>query len=628
MKPISFKSFWTQVTAVVILLAVTLIFSFTPPFHKANLWTWDYLFRLREEHPVSNDIVIVSVDDESFSMLDTQWPFPRGYYARMIENLEKAGVKQIIFDIEFTESSNINADNLLGSIAAQYDNIVWAGKVIREKKTSSVFRLLPPIAQIFRANAPWGMVNMSADVDGFIRNYPIYDEEADLRVYSLGIVALATEKGDSSWKDNIVREDGVLKVNDYRIPLNNSKRVAINYYGAEGTFKYYSFSSILDDENFLLPGFETEDFQINEFNQFLSEGVFKDKTVFVGVSTAELHDNFSTPFNYKKVTLPGVEIHANFLQMVKDGRFINEVGFGTVILLLFFIAIIMQIVNRLIKPQYSILITLLILIAVLIWSVYRFIQFNEIWQVVIFILYGLLSYTFNLVYTFISTAREKRFIKNAFQMYMAPEVVNELLKNPKSLTYGGSEQEITVLFSDIRSFTSYSESHPPETTVAILSEYLTAMVEVIKRHKGIVDKFVGDEIMALYGTPLKDEEHALNACRTALEMRDVLDRLHREWQKEGRDIFEIGIGINTGKAVVGNLGSEQIFDYTAIGDNINLGARLEAINKEYKTQKKIIISEYTLEVVKDKVVVDYLDEIKVKGKNIPVKIYELIAVRR
>ncbi len=628
MKLQSIKSIGTQVTAVAILLAVTLIFSLTPPFHKINLWTWDYLFRLREEHPTTDDIVIVSVDDETFSMLDTQWPFPRGYYARMVDNLERAGVKQIIFDIEFTESSNFNADNMLGAVAAKYDNIVWAGKVIREKKATSVFRLLPPIAQIFHTNSPWGMVNMSADVDGFIRNYPLLDKEGDLSVYSLGIVALASEESNEKWQDNVSVNDDFMHVNNYKIPYNKSRRIPINYYGAEGTFKYYSFSSILDDENFLLPGFETEDFQINEFNQFLSEGVLKDKTVFVGVSTAELHDSFNTPFNYKKVTLPGVEIHANFLQMVKDGRYLSKVSFGSIVTLLIIIAIILQIVNRLIKPQYSIIITVVVIIGMIIWGIHRFINANEIWQIVIFIFYCLLSYVFNLIFTFISTAKEKRFIKNAFQRYMAPEVVNELIKNPKSLTYGGSEQVISVLFSDIRSFTTYSESHTPETTVAILSEYLTAMVEVIKKNKGIVDKFVGDEIMALYGTPLKDEEHALNACKTALEMRDVLDRLHREWKAQGRDIFEIGIGVNSGKAVVGNLGSEQIFDYTAIGDNINLGARLEAINKEYNTKKKIIISEHTLEMVKDQVVVDYLDEIKVKGKNIPVKIYELIAIRR
>jgi adenylate cyclase len=206
---------------------------------------------------------------------------------------------------------------------------------------------------------------------------------------------------------------------------------------------------------------------------------------------------------------------------------------------------------------------------------------------------------------------------------MAPELVNQLLLDPKKLKYGGSLQELTVLFSDIRSFTTYSESHTPEETVNILHEYLTEMVSIIIKNQGILDKFVGDEVMALFGTPIPLPNHALNACKVALEMRARLTEMQEQWLSEGRQPFEIGIGVNTGFAVVGNLGSEQIFDFTAIGDTINLGARLEAINKEYNTEKKIIISEFTLEHVKDLVEVNYLDSVTVKGKTKPVKIYEL-----
>lgn len=211
--------------------------------------------------------------------------------------------------------------------------------------------------------------------------------------------------------------------------------------------------------------------------------------------------------------------------------------------------------------------------------------------------------------------------------YMAPELVNQLLKNPKTLKYGGDLQEITVLFSDIRSFTEYTEKHTPEATVRILQEYLTEMVDIIIQNRGIVDKFVGDEIMALYGTPVKLENSALAACKTAVQMRIKLNELQEKWRNEGKDVFEIGIGINTGPAVVGNLGSQQIFDYTAIGDTVNLGARLENINKVYKTENKIIISEHTLKKVEPFVDARFLDEVKVKGKDISVKIYELINIK-
>ncbi|MCD8479032.1 MAG: adenylate/guanylate cyclase domain-containing protein [Candidatus Cloacimonetes bacterium] len=238
-----------------------------------------------------------------------------------------------------------------------------------------------------------------------------------------------------------------------------------------------------------------------------------------------------------------------------------------------------------------------------------------------------LLYILSLILHYLKSLKEKQFIRSTFQQYMAPELVNELLKNPHKLSYGGSYQELSVLFSDIRSFTTYTESHQPAETVEILREYLTAMVSVITRNKGTLDKFVGDEIMALYGTPLPLENHALYACKTALEMRDTLTQLQEKWRSEGREIFEIGIGVNSGGAIVGNLGSEQIFDYTAIGDTINLGARLEAINKEYDTAKHIIISEFTFDLVKDHVEARYLDEVKVKGKNKAVKIYELVGIR-
>ncbi|MBN2830080.1 MAG: adenylate/guanylate cyclase domain-containing protein [Candidatus Cloacimonetes bacterium] len=617
-----------HVTVIIVLMTVTLIINSTTFFHKVNLWTWDYLFRIRGEVEPTDDIVIVSVNDETFTMLNTRWPFPREYFVKLIENLERAEAKQIVFDIEFTEQSDPYADALLGELASKHDNIVWAGKVIREEGETSLFRLQPPIPEISNTNAVWGMVNMSADMDGFIRNYPIFDQEADFKVYSLGMATLATEKATvPNWQDMIKSENGVVTVGGYEIPLAKGNRIPINYYGPEGSFKYYSFSSVLDDESFMLPGFESDEFVLNEFNQLLAEEVFKGKTVFIGVSTAELHDSFNTPFNYKKVSLPGVEIHANFVQMVRDRRFVNQVSLLNTLLILLLFGVLLQIGNRLLKPQLAIFVTAFLFIIYMGFASAQFIKQGEIRPIAVFLLLALLSYGFNLVQRFISQAKEKKFIKNAFQRYLAPEVVSELLKNPKSLTYGGSEQEISVLFSDIRSFTTYSESHKPEETVAILSEYLTAMVEVIKQNKGILDKFVGDEIMALYGTPLKDETHALNACKTALDMRVVLNNLQAKWQAEGKDIFEIGIGVNSGKAVVGNLGSEQIFDYTAIGDNINLGARLESINKEYQTEKHIIISEYTLEFVKDKVEVRYLDQIKVKGKNIPVKIYELISLK-
>jgi adenylate cyclase len=222
--------------------------------------------------------------------------------------------------------------------------------------------------------------------------------------------------------------------------------------------------------------------------------------------------------------------------------------------------------------------------------------------------------------------KEKKAIKKTFQHYMAPTLVKELLKSPDKLKYGGSLTEISVLFSDIRSFTTYTESHDVQDTVSMLREYLTEMVNTIIDNQGILDKFVGDEVMALFNTPVPVENHPLKACRCALQMIERLRKLQDKWRSEGKEIINIGVGVNTGNAVVGNLGSEQIFDYTAIGDTINLGARLEALNKNYQTANNIIISEFTLAHVKDFITYEYLDDVIVKGKTKPVKIYQLIDI--
>jgi len=187
--------------------------------------------------------------------------------------------------------------------------------------------------------------------------------------------------------------------------------------------------------------------------------------------------------------------------------------------------------------------------------------------------------------------------------------------------FGGERRELTILFSDIRKFTTFSENHSPEVVVSRLSEYLTAMVEVIFKHNGTLDKFVGDEIMAVYGAPLYFGDHAERACMTAMDMVDELRNIQKQWSADKKDFFHIGIGINTGSVIVGNLGSSQLFDYTVIGDEVNLGARLEGANKQYQTT--VIISEGTYERVKHKAKVRELDYVRVVGKEKPIRIFEL-----
>ena len=585
----------------------------------------DALFRIRGAQNISGDIVIVGIDDESFNALDERYPFPRSYYAKLIENLNLAGAKLIVFDMEFTEQSDTFDDGLLAQTAAEHLNVIFAGKIIDSSSDGTHQQLLTPISPIVEQKLNWGLVNLDKDEDGVMRKYALFHSFADKPHYTLAMAALANRRTyEDSWDQYIKHEGKQLGVSDRQIPLFNKNEALINYFGPAHHFPYYSFSSVLDDSLMNMPGqmgFETDDFY-----ELAESGAFKGKIVLIGADTAELHDYFSTPFS-SRIQTPGVEIHANFIEMVLSRKYLAHINPLLYLGLQLILALGLWFVWHKIKPLWGAILLLLLIPTLFLAAYLCFIKLSLITPIVQSIALLTLLYLICLIRQYLASIKEKRFIRNAFQQYMAPKLVDKLLKDPKSLQYGGSLQEVTVLFSDIRSFTSYSENHKPEETVQILKEYLTAMVDTIVANDGIVDKFVGDEIMALFGTPVALPNPALSACKTALQMRERLTKLQQKWREEGREDFDIGIGINTGQAVVGNLGSEQIFDYTAIGDTINLGARLEAINKEYDTTHHIIISEFTYAQVENLVQARYLDEVKVKGKDNAVKIYELMGIK-
>jgi adenylate cyclase len=607
----------------IILIIVKIIFLF-PVFDSLEFKAQDSLFQRRGTRSLSDDVVIIGIDDATFSALNISWPFPREYHAKLIENLSLAGAKLIVFDVEFTENSRPEADGLLADTAFYYDNVIFAGKIIKAITPRYPDQLLTPIREIMAYEIPWGIVNMSSDTDNVIRKYDLFELHDDRPYYSIGVAALAnTRLYQADWEKHIHLGNKLLRVSDRNLPLQTQNKAAINYYGPAGTFTTISYASVIDDSTVAMPGYQGIEF--DEYYDIAESGILQDKIVLIGATIDELHDKFPTPYGGNWT--PGVEIHANFIEMVRNDDYLTEFNSWLYLAIEFILLLLMWLVFRKFKPQLSALLLILLIVLQYILAYRLFVELSLLIPIVQTALILILVYIASLVCHYLDTMKEKRFIRSAFQQYMAPELVGELLKNPQKLSYGGSLQEISVLFSDIRSFTTYSENHTPEQTVNILKEYLTAMVDVIVANKGILDKFVGDEIMALFGTPIPLPDHALNACKVALQMRDKMTELQEAWAAEGKEGFEIGIGINTGQAVVGNLGSEQIFDYTAIGDTINLGARLESINKEYQTAKHIIISEFTLEHVQELVEVRYLDEVKVKGKNKAVKIYELLGLK-
>jgi adenylate cyclase len=448
----------------------------------------------------------------------------------------------------------------------------------------------------------------------------LFQNVGERNYYSLGVKASQIFK---SFPERIENKRKYLQIGDTYIPKYNKTTALLNYFGPSGYFAHYDFADVIDDETF-----ELQTLDLNSYNDLLKKEVFKNKIVLVGVTAVEFHDVHPTPFFIKTKTLmPGVEIHATFIEMFIQKKFLKNISYLLFVLILFLLSIVYFFITTYVSPNKSVYIVLISVLSYLGLSFYLFSSKDIILPILQIPFLLIFIYVVSLIYHYIKTVKERKFIKDAFERYLAPNLVQELLKSPGKLHYGGEQKEITVLFSDIRSFTPYTESHSPKETVMILQEYLTAMVGVIIKNKGTLDKFVGDEIMALFGVPVELDNSAYWACKAAYEMRLKLKELHKKWEAEGKDTFEIGIGINTGFATVGNLGSEQIFDYTAIGDTVNAGARLEAINKQYDTENHIIISESTYKMAKDKIIAEYLDDVLVKGKSIPVKIYQLLGIK-
>ena len=585
--------------------------------HRMN----DFKFEVRGINDAgldASDVVIVAVDDQSFASIPFKWPWPRTYHATLVRNLRRAGARTIVFDIQFTEESTVDPeqDDEFARAIAEGDDVVLAGKVIVEDREGYFMEsLLPPIKKL-REAAPFGLADTYFDTDGFVRRYILYRDYNEERLPSLGLATLSRYFGLEGDVRRLVTETdsgdyvlgGQYLLKKYEVELPST---AINYFGPAYSFKTISFEQVVDEEGLGL---------------LLEHDVFKDKIVLIGASVDELHDLFSTPFYVSggEALMPGVEIHANFVQMVLNQDFFGKVDDVVVFILTFVFALVIAFLIKQTKPLRGILSAVGIAGAYFAVNILLFTQMSIIMNFITPIGGVGIAIVGCYAFQYFSEEKEKLFVKDTFKHYLAGDVVEKVLQEVDALKFGGELRNLTVVFSDIRGFTTYSEMHEPEDVVTNLGEYLTEMVDVIFRHGGMLDKFVGDEIMAVFGAPNRMRDHAEQGCLSALEMIRSLHRLQEQWTAMGKRTFEIGVGVNTGEMIVGNLGSRQLFDYTVIGDSVNLGARLEGINKVYKTANNIIISEFTKNELSDNLTTRELDSVRVKGKENPVAIYELV----
>jgi adenylate cyclase len=665
-----------KITIIVIFLALVMFFVDVPFLRFMELKALDLRMVSRGKLPAGVETVIAAIDEKSLGELG-RWPWPRTTIAKLVDKLKGSGAKAVGFDIVFSEpdqNSSLGAivdlskevkkigikdkrvQGLLDKKRLVADTDAALAKAIKHAKnvTLGYFFLKSSkeaehigekeivAAEQNIANSRYQMIQgeMSPDVSALV-NVTAYSAVTNLKLLSDAAEnsgyfnAFPDTDGTIRWSPLVMRfqdnyylplsmslliqyldwptvtlnmaKFGIegIKIGDINIPTDETGRMLVNYYGPGRTFPHYSISDIIKDK--------------------LSPDTFKDKIVIVGATAIGIYDLRVTPYSS---VYPGVEIHATAIDNILHGNFLHRSS-GTQLLdvcaILFFGLLIGIVVPR-VKAVQGMALSLIVLIAFVLINTFIFSHYN-LWLNIIYpALSMIVIYLGITVYRYITEEREKKKIRGAFQYYLTASVINEMLKDPSKLKLGGDKKDLTVLFSDIRGFTTISERLTPEDLVRLLNEYLTEMTNLVFKYDGLLDKYMGDAIMAVYGAPLDQPDHAFRACRTALDMMDELKKLQKKWADEDRPAFDIGIGINSGDMVVGNMGSDMRFDYTVMGDMVNLGSRLEGINKEYGTN--IVISEYTYAAIKDTLFCRELDSVRVKGKKLPVKIYELLGEKK
>ncbi len=474
-----------------------------------------------------------------------------------------------------------------------------------------------PLPEFVGDSTTMGYFNSNPDPDGPIRRLRLLYKHQNQLYPALSLATAAKFHGsdirpiEGQYVPNTLA--GVSFGGHDFAPTDNFGNLLINYYDApERYFPTYSVADFISGN--------------------VPQSAIKDKVVLFGGTAVGLYDLRPNPFS---PTTPGVYIHAMAIQNMLDGNFLER--FYGVALLEALVYLILGLILGLVLPRVSALggMTITLAITALLHLLDNGLVFpGGYWTLNIYpTAMAFTIFVGSAVYGYLTEGREKRRIRDAFQFYLNKSVVDEVLQAPEKLRLGGEKRVCSVLFSDIRDFTSISEQLAPEELVNLLNEYLTPMTNLVFEHAGTLDKYIGDAIMAFYGAPVHYGDHALRACQTALRMVDELDGLHGGWRERGLPELKIGIGVHTGSMAVGNMGSEIRFDYTVMGDNVNLGSRLEGLNKQYGT--RIIVSEDTFLAANhvddstqteqmSKVHGRRLDAVRVKGRQDPVTIYELL----
>ncbi len=620
------------------------------PLLKTVEWKiYDLEFRkLTDPANASPDIVMIEVDEESVELMADngfgRFPYPRDTYATLLNYLERGRPKVITFDIPFIEGDTGTEgparDQELVEATRRLGNVIHAfivSDIYKSQPKSPPrgdYRLGPEVEEHLNVKLPYpGLAQASRmlgntfvvfDADGPIRRSVPFVRQGDTYYPSLGV---ATAMIALDLKPSDVRLDAEgLHIGSITVPLIDveveyldrihARHMLINFRGGpyrdDRSHRTYQSYKIWD---ILLSASAIEESK----KPLIDPSVFQNKIIFIATSAAGLSDVFQTPFG-DEGRMPGMQIHATVVDNILNRSFLRPAPAAWSIVLLGISTILVGILGVYLGFWWALAAAFVIGFADAGVAAFSFLK--GFWLPSVPTVTGLLFAQFlSVAYKYFVEDRAKRQVKSLFSRYVSPAVVKELIEDPSRARLGGQRREMTVLFSDIRGFTTFSEAGEPEEIIRQLNEYFTRMVELLFQHHGTLDKFVGDMIMGLFNAPILDPEHPDHAVQMGLAMLQELKVLNERWTREGRPNLDIGVGINTGDMIVGNVGSERTLSYTVIGDNVNLGSRLESLNKQY--QSHLIISVATRSKLKGSYFIRPLGKVRVKGKTIDVEIFEI-----
>lgn len=605
---------YISVMLFVSLLLILIYFSKAEPLYSFSLRFNDLNFALQTRQ-ASQDILFIEIDEESVNRFG-RWPWDREILAKAIGNLDRSNL--LILDMVFSEETR--SDDALSQSLHEHDNTL-CGFFLRGKASSQVSaeqmeilnessleRLASQtqgeelfvqgaqaevnVASILSSCTLSATFSTLRDSDQLFRQYPLAFSFQGALYPSIGIQALRMKYN----KDILRLKSGHYEIAGHRLYSDEKGFTQLNFY----PFKSYQSRSFLD-----------------LYDKGLSKDLLTDKIVILGITEIGVGDMRATPVG----VFPGPLIHYTFISNVLNNELLHKNIALSLSSLFFFLLLpliwvkVPSIYKRIVIYSMS---YLLFFGGSKLAFIYLNLYIDTFYPLTVLIVLGMTSE----IMLHMAQERQSRFIEGAFSAYLSPILLKKLMQEPERLVLGGEKKVLSIFFSDIRSFTSISETMDPQKLIGYLNRYFTPMSDIVVKHQGMIDKYIGDALMAFYNAPIDVPEHASSACTTALEMMDELAELNKAFAIEGLPEIEIGIGINTAEVVVGNMGSTKRFNYTVIGDGVNLASRVEGLNKIYGTH--ILITEFTKSYIEDTFLTRELERVQVKGKEEKVMLYELL----